>query len=546
MPNSPRMGWPFPTENQDPWFDVFVDFVQALDASGYAAREDRSLVLGGGGTVGWNLGTSTLQWSDPLNIFSPIVGVLLTVPANTVVIDDGQVLFASLVRGPSSGQVVAAGVASQVPSSDKDVLLAVRVGSRIHWRNGLVMDDGESVVGLGSKQGGGALEVEDEGISVDPAVVNLDFVGAGVTASQTALGHVEINIPGGAADRHGPSIIVGNSSKGDTSAECHFLDTGNCAGLAAAIASAGAAGVDVYVRPGDYDFGAAGAPAARISVPANVRVRGAGRRITRILTRAAGGDGRAFTLGEGASLEDLQVYCPTPTANQVGGYEIIEAPSDDNSLIRVDVKFENNWATIGDATWAAVNSAIGCYGARPNLIDCKIIDGPKLYDLPWGSHFYGVYCYAVEYGTFRGIYTSGLDQAFYYDFGWWSDISDLKLTDFRHYGAVLMDGKWDNVRGVQCRSDGVNTGAWGFYLAYSDYETVTDVVLENGGTNAVAIWLEYASRNKLDGCRGDGSWGTYFLRLSSSSNYNVIIANQFAGDAVSDSGTGNDFGHNQA
>jgi len=51
---------------------------------------------------------------------------------------------------------------------------------------------------LGSGGGGGnPLEAKDEGSSVDTDVKEMDFVGAGVTATQTASGIVEINIPGG-------------------------------------------------------------------------------------------------------------------------------------------------------------------------------------------------------------------------------------------------------------------------------------------------------------------------------------------------------------
>ncbi len=41
------------------------------------------------------------------------------------------------------------------------------------------------------------ITVEDEGVAVDTNVTNMDFVGAGVTVTQTSPGHVEIDIPGG-------------------------------------------------------------------------------------------------------------------------------------------------------------------------------------------------------------------------------------------------------------------------------------------------------------------------------------------------------------
>jgi len=45
--------------------------------------------------------------------------------------------------------------------------------------------------------GGGAISIEDEGILIEPAATLLNFVGAGVTASSTGPGSVDVTIPGG-------------------------------------------------------------------------------------------------------------------------------------------------------------------------------------------------------------------------------------------------------------------------------------------------------------------------------------------------------------
>jgi hypothetical protein len=44
-------------------------------------------------------------------------------------------------------------------------------------------------------------EVQDEGVTVDPATQILNFTGAGVTATQTAAGEVQVDIPGGGGPR---------------------------------------------------------------------------------------------------------------------------------------------------------------------------------------------------------------------------------------------------------------------------------------------------------------------------------------------------------
>ena len=65
--------------------------------------------------------------------------------------------------------------------------------------------DGVTIIGNGTPAdplsaigaGGGAIVVEDEGIEVTPVATTLNFTGAGVTASLTSPGVVEVNIPSG-------------------------------------------------------------------------------------------------------------------------------------------------------------------------------------------------------------------------------------------------------------------------------------------------------------------------------------------------------------
>ena len=84
MPNSTRMGWAYPSENQRPWFDAFEDFVGAVDASGFAAREDRNAILSDGGTIGWSAGTSTLTWSSSIMILSAATRPALSISSSAV------------------------------------------------------------------------------------------------------------------------------------------------------------------------------------------------------------------------------------------------------------------------------------------------------------------------------------------------------------------------------------------------------------------------------------------------------------------------------
>jgi hypothetical protein len=151
------MTWPYPAENQDPWFDAFVGLIIAIDYSGYAAREDRNIILMGGGIISFDAALNTLSWASPIVLLAPNTGFLWTIPAGSVTLFDGRLLYVDLVRAPTAPTTLLPLVSNQVPSSDTAFLLAVRRGSRVFWRNGAVSVDGvpSAVIDDGGPSGGG-------------------------------------------------------------------------------------------------------------------------------------------------------------------------------------------------------------------------------------------------------------------------------------------------------------------------------------------------------------------------------------------------------
>jgi hypothetical protein len=139
------MRWPFPAKDSDPWFEKFDSMVEAMDGSGYASREDRQLILGGGDDVTFDSGANTLSWTADIEVFSPISGFKLTVPADTVTILDGEVLYAVLTRAPQVNNTIARLVASSVPNTDDAFALCIRRDSTVYWRHGSKVENGETV-----------------------------------------------------------------------------------------------------------------------------------------------------------------------------------------------------------------------------------------------------------------------------------------------------------------------------------------------------------------------------------------------------------------
>lgn len=142
MPNTDRMRWPYPSEDQDPWFDAFVSLLQGQDASGYASREDRQLILGGGGVWTFTAG-GNLSWDAVLDVLCTITGLRGTLPVGDVDLIDGQALYVTLTRNPRTNVALTAQVGS-VPSTDDDYVICVRFGDVVYFRHGLALVAGTS------------------------------------------------------------------------------------------------------------------------------------------------------------------------------------------------------------------------------------------------------------------------------------------------------------------------------------------------------------------------------------------------------------------
>ena len=190
MPLTSRMKWSLPTEDADPWYAAIVALFGEVDASVYASREDRNLILMGGGNITWTLGSHTLSWSEPLRIISPIAGLLCIIEAGSAVLDsDGRMLYAPVVRYPQDGnKTITAAVGSQVPTAtnpNDQILFAVRYGDLIYWRNGLVLANGQTIVNF---QAGFTAGGDLASVPVDQTVIGIQ--GNPVDNAAPAVGQV--------------------------------------------------------------------------------------------------------------------------------------------------------------------------------------------------------------------------------------------------------------------------------------------------------------------------------------------------------------------
>jgi hypothetical protein len=559
MPNSPRMNWPYPTETQKDWYLAFEALVAAMDASAFASREDRQLILAGGGTVTWLTASSTLAWGDDLKIVSPITGFQVVIEDASVTISDGQVLYAVLTRAPTDNVIATPVVAGQVPSTDTALILAARVGDKIYWRNGLMMVNGDSFTDIGASQGGGGgapLVTLDEGGLIEPDTRLYDFVGAGVTAVSTGPNAVQVTIPAGGPDLRTAALIIGNQLSGDTLNTCDYLDSGNGAELKTRIEAAGS-GTDVYVRPGTYDYNNPGGPTGRITIPVGVRVRGAGR--AHVTVRSYLLEPVAFVVSPFALLEELACVAPDDfiggSVQSVLAGGIVLAIPPLSEVRRVSATCENNWSS-----WFAPNLRMnGAFMVGPGA-------GPAVFEDCAGLGLPAALLGGAPQ-PFSGLDVSGGDNTLITrvimeggDFGLFGQArlsllqSDLFVPEGSAIIQMLPGAAQSEIVDNRLVCDGY-MGAVGIALSGADRVGVADNWIEatsgSSGATAILCNADYCSirGNRGVGDNGGGGGWQVAVSLGVGDDYNIVTGNNFmdplpAPIPYNDAGFSNDLAHN--
>lgn len=157
MALTPRLQFPYPDEFQDPWYEGFVALMNAVDSACYAAREDRNIILMGGGDVSFVAAAGTVSFSDDVYLLSAVTGYRWRIAAGvTNGVTDGKLLVLTLVRAPTGTTTLTISVADHVPNTDTALVLAVRSGARLYFRNGSVAQDGVVAKVIEEPSGGGA------------------------------------------------------------------------------------------------------------------------------------------------------------------------------------------------------------------------------------------------------------------------------------------------------------------------------------------------------------------------------------------------------
>ncbi len=149
MPLSPLIKVKYPDVNKDNWNSDFVSMVNGFDSVLYSAREDRNIIITGGGTVSFTIAgpTGTLTWSSGINILSSITGFSCVIPAGSIDLADFEIFYVNVTRSPLSTSTMTIYKASSLNQSTapNDVfLVGYRSGTLVYFHNGKIINNGES------------------------------------------------------------------------------------------------------------------------------------------------------------------------------------------------------------------------------------------------------------------------------------------------------------------------------------------------------------------------------------------------------------------
>ncbi len=177
---TPRFKVPYPSEDEQPFYDSFESGIKAQDSIHFSAFEHGNTQIFGGGSILWRGPSGSpvneLSFSEDIVFVSPTHGILETWPASEspVTIPAGQFLVASLIRGTTAPVTLtkAGGdpsilVTGSVPISGRSFVFAYHApNGSLYFPTSVTLAAGSSTSGIGSGVGlvsGG----EDTGSTTD-------------------------------------------------------------------------------------------------------------------------------------------------------------------------------------------------------------------------------------------------------------------------------------------------------------------------------------------------------------------------------------------
>jgi len=149
MAYTPRMGWPFPDQFEEGWYNKITAFAYGADASAYADAENANTLVMGGGTFTFSASGDLVTWTAAVEVNTSASQFLLSIPTGSITLLDNQWLYFLMPRNLRQNATGSFLVATSVtPSTGLNIYdyiaFARRRGNTLYFRNGLTLGDGES------------------------------------------------------------------------------------------------------------------------------------------------------------------------------------------------------------------------------------------------------------------------------------------------------------------------------------------------------------------------------------------------------------------
>jgi hypothetical protein len=135
------MNFTIPSENEDPFWESFVQMTRDLDKSSFMRRLKENMFIGDGGTVTFSSITGLLQWTTNFIIPIPHFGLKVSVvygPDNLnrrASLADGSMLLIDVPYTMTANVTTNFRLATQLnTTSQQEWVAAIRIGSKVYFR----------------------------------------------------------------------------------------------------------------------------------------------------------------------------------------------------------------------------------------------------------------------------------------------------------------------------------------------------------------------------------------------------------------------------
>jgi hypothetical protein len=132
---------PFPSENEDPFWDGYLAQIEAQDALAFQAKIQSNIFVGGGGTITFTPGTSTLNWTSDFIIPVFHYGKKITIsfgPDNLnrqAIIPDGYAIVVEIPYSMTDNVVGQMRLLAQLtPANHQQCVIGWRLGNKVYFR----------------------------------------------------------------------------------------------------------------------------------------------------------------------------------------------------------------------------------------------------------------------------------------------------------------------------------------------------------------------------------------------------------------------------